>query len=196
MNTPFISEGEEADYTMKTSTRNLTIGLNDIVAWLSGKEGKDYESGYMYTYLMNKFENDENVAKSFAIRLLVHFIGDLVQPLHNEARFNKDNLTGDKGGNTFPLKNHYDVDELHALWDKLMYDGYHNIARPFTSDTWDSFQTQVTDVTTNYISAVKDTSSWASIDYDAFSKEAYDIAITVYDGLTPDAAVPQEYLDK
>ena len=29
---------------------------------------------------------------------------------------------------------------MHALWDKLLYDGYHNIARPFTEDTWDTFQ--------------------------------------------------------
>ena len=89
---------------------------------------------------MNKFDNDENIAKSYALRLLVHYIGDLVQPLHNSNRFNTEFPDGDKGGNAFPLKNHYGVDELHALYDKLMYDGYHNIARPISDDDWDTFQ--------------------------------------------------------
>ena len=176
------------------SSRDLVSGIKDIVAWMSGKEGEDYKAGYMFTYLMNKFGDDENVAKSFALRLLIHYMGDLVQPLHCENRYNSEFTAGDKGGNDFPLKYHYDVDELHALWDKIMYDGYHNIARPFTTDTWDEFQPQVTDTMTNY--PPKSSSLWESTDYDTFSQGSYDIAVKVYSGLTPDAAVPQAYLDE
>lgn len=170
--------------------------MDAIVAWLSGKEGDAYKTDYMYTYLMNKFSDDENTAKSFALRLLIHYMGDLAQPLHCENRYNTEFTAGDKGANEFPLKYHYDVDELHALWDKLIYDGYHNIARPFTSDTWNTFQPQVTDVMTNYAYAIADESSYASINYDTFAHQSYDIAITVYDGLTEDAAVPDAYIAK
>ena len=93
---------------------------------------------------MDKFDNNENVAKSYALRLLVHYVGDLVQPLHCENRYDTEFPEGDTGANDFPLKYHYDVDELHALWDKIIYDGYHNIDRPFTNETWDDFQPQVT----------------------------------------------------
>ena len=118
----------------------MTVALDSIVAWLSGKEGTDYKTSYIYIHLMDEFANDEDVAKSYALRLLIHYMGDLVQPLHCENRYNSEFPDGDKGGNLFPLKYHYDVDELHALWDKILYTGYHNIARPFTTTTWDDFQ--------------------------------------------------------
>ena len=65
----------------------------------------------MYNYLMPKFGNDEDLCKSYALRLLVHYVGDLVQPFHCETRFNDEFNTkdGDKGANMFPLKNHYEV---------------------------------------------------------------------------------------
>jgi len=114
---PFIEEGEEADYKISSSSRNITVGMYDIVAWLSGKQGTDYLTSYMYTFLMNKFANDEDVAKSYALRLLIHYLGDIVQPFHCENRYNTEFTAGDKGANAFPLKYHYTVDELHALWD-------------------------------------------------------------------------------
>lgn len=92
-----------------------------MVSWVSGKQGTAYKEGYMYTFLMKKFENDENVAKSYALRLIIHYMGDLVQPFHCENRFSKSYPKGDKGANAFPLPNHYEVKELHALWDKVLY---------------------------------------------------------------------------
>ena len=83
-----IEEGSESDYDIDTCVRNLTIGLSDITEWLSGKGGDDYKDHYMYTFLMSKFDNDEDVAKSYALRLLIHYVGDLVEPFHNEIRYN------------------------------------------------------------------------------------------------------------
>lgn len=193
---PNVTEGQASDYDIVDNPRNLTDALNSITAWLSGKQGTDYQTSSIYVHLMDEFAGDENVAKSYALRLLVHYMGDLMQPLHLENLYDSEFPTGDKGGNLFPLQYHYDVDELHALWDKLMYDGYHNIARPFTQQTWDDFQPQVDDVMTNYSYAVKDPASYESVDYDAFGEESYQIALTVYDGVTENEPVPQAYLDK
>ena len=49
---------------------------------------------------------------------------------------------------------------------------------------------------TDYAYAVKDTSVWETIDYEAMSQESYAIAIQVYDGITEDAVVSEEYQDK
>ena len=194
---PWIEEGEDADYKINLSSRNLTDGMTTIVNWLSGKHGKTiYESAYMYTFLMKKFENNEDAAKSYALRLLIHYMGDLMQPFHCENRFNKKYPSGDKGANAFALKNHYSVSELHALWDKILYDGKNNVARPFTDATWTSFQSDVDNVMTTYADAVKYKYYYQSVKYDDFAKESFDIAITLYDGLTEGEAVPQEYLDK
>jgi len=181
---PWVEEGSPSDYKLDSSSRNLTVGLYDIVAWLSGKQGDAYLTSYMYTYLMAKFNNNENVAKSYALRLLVHYMGDIVQPFHSEDRYNSEFLTGDKGANLFPLPYHYGVDELHALWDYVLYTQRTNIARPFTQESWDAFQPQVLDVMTTYKSAVADSAVYESVDFDAMSEESYQIAITLYDGVT------------
>ena len=93
----------------------------------------------MYPVLMKKFDNDENVAKSYALRLLIHYMGDIVQPFHCESRYSKAYLKGDKGANAFPLPDHYGVSELHALFDEVLYTQHKHIARPFDKDTWASF---------------------------------------------------------
>jgi len=158
--------------------------------------GTDYLDSYMYTYLMEKFDNNEDVAKSYALRLLIHYMGDIAQPFHCEDRYDDEFKEGDKGANLFPLPYHYDVDELHALWDKVLYDQHNNIARPFTESTWDDFQPQVTNVTDTYSYTVKDSSVYESTEYTSFAKESYDIAIQLYDGVTENEAVPQDYIDK
>ena len=158
--------------------------------------GTDYLDSYMYTYLMEKFDNNEDVAKSYALRLLIHYMGDIAQPFHCEDRYDDEFKEGDKGANLFPLPYHYEVDELHALWDKVLYDQHNNIARPFTESTWDDFQPQVTNVTDTYSYTVKDSSVYESTEYTSFAKESYDIAIQLYDGVTENEAVPQDYIDK
>lgn len=193
---PWIEEGQESDYDIQSSTRNLTVGLDDITAWLSGKLGDDYKSGYMYTFLMNKFDDNEDVAKSYALRLLIHYMGDIVEPFHSEYRYNSQYPEGDKGANSFPLPYHYGVDELHALIDEVLYTQHNHIARPFTAATWDSFQTEVTSVTDTYGYAVADPSTYETIDYDSMCLEAFEIAKTLYDGVTENEPVPQDYLDK
>jgi len=47
-----------------------------------------------------------------------------------------------------------------------------------------------------YKYAVKKTSSYKTIDYDAMNLESFDIAKTLYDGIKEGEAVPQAYLDK
>ena len=172
----------------------MTNALDSITAWLSGKEGDSYKTSSMYTHIMDEFDNDEDVAKSYALRLLIHYMGDLAQPLHCENRFDSEFPEGDRGGNDFPLKYHYDVDELHALWDKILYEGYHNIARPFTTESWDDFQPKVTDLMSEYAYTVKDKSVYESIDYTTFAHESFDIAKTLYAGVIENEAVPQDYL--
>ena len=195
LNTPWIETGSESDYDVKSSTRNITTGMADIRDWISGKNGEGYKESYMYTFLMSKFDNDENVAKSYALRLMIHYMGDIVQPLHCEMRYNSDYPDGDKGGNTFPLPNHYSIDELHALWDMVLYTQHTNIARPISDDDWSSFQIEVANITETYKYAAKKTGTY-TIDYDMFADESFKIAKTLYDGVTENEAVPQDYLDK
>ena len=73
--------------------------------------------------------------------MLVHFLGDIVQPLHNMGRFTRKYPDGDRGGNAFKLKSKYGVTNLHSLWDKVLYEERNNIPRPISAEDWADIET-------------------------------------------------------
>ncbi len=55
--------------------------------------------------------------KAFYLRMLVHLIGDLHQPMHI-------GLAEDRGGNDFKVQWFYKDTNLHSVWDTKMIDDY------------------------------------------------------------------------
>ena len=69
--------------------------------------------------------------QAVALRFLIHFCGDITQPLHCSTGVTTNLPAGDAGGNDFNLTSS-SWSELHALWD---YGGGYlsdSVARPFT----------------------------------------------------------------
>lgn len=64
---------------------------------------------------------NEEDAKSYALRLLIHYIGDIHQPLHASARVDKKYPKGDAGGNFFTVPAKENTKNLHAVWDSAVY---------------------------------------------------------------------------
>lgn len=64
-----------------------------------------------------KSEKSTKDEKAFYLKMLVHFMGDLHQPLHI-------GLAEDKGGNDFQVRWFKDGTNLHAVWDSKMIDSY------------------------------------------------------------------------
>lgn len=64
-----------------------------------------------------KNPNSSHTDKVFYLKLLIHFIGDLHQPLHvgREA---------DRGGNDIKVTWFYKPTNLHSVWDNKMIDSY------------------------------------------------------------------------
>ncbi|OHT02805.1 class I nuclease [Tritrichomonas foetus] len=58
-------------------------------------------------------------ALSFALRSLIHFLGDSHCPMHAVALFTKDLPTGDAGGNLYKFTNELGANaaQLHKIWD-------------------------------------------------------------------------------
>ena len=44
-----------------------------------------------------------NLGESLNLRLLIHYVGDLHQPLHATSRYTESHPNGDRGGNDFHL---------------------------------------------------------------------------------------------
>ncbi len=51
------------------------------------------------------------------LKLLVHVVGDIHQPLHTVNRFSKEHPRGDHGGNSHKIKSSI-ADNMHAYWDR------------------------------------------------------------------------------
>jgi hypothetical protein len=68
-----------------------------------------------------KTSNDKN-AQAQALRFVIHFVGDIHQPLHCTAKVSKAQPEGDQGGNLFKIKVVGDDgtlkdSNLHSYWD-------------------------------------------------------------------------------
>lgn len=76
------------------------------------------------------------------MRLLIHYIGDISQPLHTITRVTPRSPGGDKGGNLFNISSPVgfkDVTNLHSLWDTMIYADHTVMHTPFDNATWEAF---------------------------------------------------------
>jgi len=76
------------------------------------------------------------------MRLLIHYVGDISQPLHTLTRITEQFPKGDYGGNLFNISSPVgfkDVKELHALWDTAIYKQYKIDHIPFSEPDWEQF---------------------------------------------------------
>jgi len=73
---------------------------------------------------------------STALRFLIHYTGDIHQPLHATSRVNHEYPAGDRGGNSFPVPAKDGVSNLHSVWDSVIFGftGYESL--PFTEADW------------------------------------------------------------
>jgi len=104
-----------------TQCKSEPVGQNDIV-WALGEALHILKVGHLHY-------TDHAALQFFHgywLRVLVHLMGDLHQPLHNCSGCNKYFPEGDRGGNEWKIKtdiinkfhgHNKKVDELHLLWD-------------------------------------------------------------------------------
>lgn len=76
------------------------------------------------------------LGNGFNLRFLIHYVGDVHQPLHATSRYTQDYPNGDAGGNLYPLADMGNIDELHALWDSVIFKYYDDIKQPLSDDDW------------------------------------------------------------
>jgi S1/P1 Nuclease len=57
-------------------------------------------------------------AKGFSLRILLHVVGDIHQPMHAVNQFSAEHPKGDQGGNLVHLGRNQIATNLHTYWDK------------------------------------------------------------------------------
>jgi len=75
---------------------------------------------------------------STAMRLLLHYAGDIHQPLHATSRVNHEYTQGDRGGNSVVLPSVSGAKNLHSVWDSVIYSRATDFDLPFSTSDWDS----------------------------------------------------------
>ena len=93
---PFSLDGTPAG---PPNTMNAVWGVKMATYWLTNKQATPLEKG-------------------IALRILIHIVGDLHQPLHAITKISQQYPTGDRGGNLVRLSKNSIASNLHAYWDK------------------------------------------------------------------------------
>ena len=65
------------------------------------------------------------------MRFIIHYVGDMHQPLHSTTRVDHKYPKGDFGGNLVYLPDREGAHNLHAVWDSVGYEftGYAELVR-------------------------------------------------------------------
>jgi len=116
----------------KPDVHDNVEALNGLIAWMNSPSATNYP----VTETKSQTPGGVKMAYSTALRLIIHYAGDIHQPLHSTSRVNNDYPAGDRGGNSVYLPRHDGVSNLHASWDSVQYEftGYAQL--PFSSSGW------------------------------------------------------------
>ena len=142
------------------------------------------------TNLLDTSDTPSNRAVS--LRYLLHFVGDIEQPLHCSTAVSASSPGGDAGGNGFSITG--DWSNLHSLWDAG--GGYltNSIARPLTAGGQSVLNAKVAAIETDYpynytnnVGTIPDPLTWAL--------EGWSLAQTIsYVGITRNTSPSGAYL--
>jgi hypothetical protein len=114
-------EGYQESYVFQTMiNRNLSLFELDDNNYDPHDEGEDLPAALTPEESGPPYRSEEG-AKSYALRLLIHYLGDIHQPLHCATHLSRKLPGGDHGGTLFPIPYHYSSDTLHAVWDSALY---------------------------------------------------------------------------
>ena len=193
---PYLKDGgKPSDFNIDKHSEDVTHAINAIVAWFNK------QSGYQNTSYYQKFHGSwptgasEAERLSIALRFLIHYVGDSHQPLHSESMYNKAFPSGDRGGNSWSLPSRSGLNELHGVWDRVVYAWSKNPAIPFTSSTWSDFDSKVSQLMGKY--SKSSLGNVSDLNSQHWQDESFDIASHfAYLGLQQGQALPDYYVSQ
>lgn len=133
----------------------------------------DILQGIKSCILNIRSETTTKEEKAFALKMLIHFVGDLHMPLHAGN-------TADKGGNSINVKWFGQNSNLHRVWD---------------SDMIDDYQMSYSELSKNNVALsddqIKEIEKGTLLDW---VNETRALALSVYEGVQPDEKLGYKYM--
>lgn len=190
---PYLSEGDSIkDYpNYQFAAENLVEALKAFGGWL---KGDDSQKNTVYIQeVMDEYPVEKD-AKSFALRMVIHLIGDIHQPLHTTSEVNSQFPEGDRGGNGHKAPSKDGANNLHAIWDSVLYEyaTYPNL--PYSNSDWSWISNEASKLSQQY--PVSSSKVYKG-DYDRWAQEGLDAAGPyVYDGFVDNQLPSKAYQDR
>ena len=147
---PYLDKGGDiSDYNFTFGEVNLVEALTTCVLIVKGDTASIASDDAYYKQIQDWFSYEVDQV-SFALRLIIHYVGDAHQPLHAVAEVDDDHPTGDRGGNDQWVPNKDGAGNLHAVWDSVLYEytGYPNL--PLSDSDWNHFTNVAADLASKY----------------------------------------------
>lgn len=192
---PFLSEGGKiSDFNFTFDAHNVTEVLRNLGDWFTQAEG--YQNSYEYQQIMEHTYKDHSEANglSTAMRFVIHYTGDVHQPLHATSRVNHEYPKGDFGGNAVPLPDKLGAQNLHSVWDSVIYEYTGHSKLPFTQSDWELITQQAQDLMAKY---EIDPSEANNLDSRVWAQESFMISkSTVYPYVQPNQALSDDYIQQ
>lgn len=138
------------------------------------------------------------LGKSIAMRNLIHFVGDIHQPLHTTGQFSKELPDGDQGGNLFLIQR-YDTaswNNLHFVWDHLFDQGT-EVFSPLTEAQYSEISGFASKIMAEFTYESLQDQIEGSSQPEDWAKEGYELCKNfVYVGIVENEKLPSDYEEK
>ena len=133
-------------------------------------------------------------SKGFMLRILIHMVGDIHQPLHCTSLYNSQFPKGDRGGNSFKIK-HERYDSLHSLFDAAFGLGERQPERPVSDEDRRLVDQLATFLKGEYPREAFPQTGEKNIAH--WRDESHEIAVRfAYTGITPNERPPESYMQE
>lgn len=180
----WFDEGAQERYMTPNLFANATFAIQDAMNTLSSNT-------------VDAFGSSKAIfGKSISLRVLVHIMGDIHQPLHNSERITPGRPDGDWGGNAFKI-DHYSnpqQNNLHFIWDEMFRPLSETIRTNLPTEKYLLVKQRAEDIMGEHSleSLLPQIEQNASIE--SWSQEGYDLATNfVYKGLKEGTKLSEDY---
>jgi hypothetical protein len=195
---PWLDQGGKmSDFNFTAQPHNITEAIKTIVQCFHeiNDDSSNCSGSYIYQQIRSHpASQTDREALSVMMRLLIHYVGAIHQPLHTITRIDKAYPQGDDHGRSLPIAPKDNITELHAAWDSVLYkyEGHANL--PYQDQDWDAFGKIATDLYNKY--DVEDPSA-RDLDVDHWARESFGIAQEyAYPGVKENQPLSDSYISK
>jgi hypothetical protein len=124
---------------------------------------------------------------------VIHYVGDVHQPLHATAEVNSTYPSGDQGGNYEKVPSVNGVSNLHSVWDSVIYQYPGYPVMPLSTADWDWYTSTSATMASDY---PVNSANILSEDYAGWAQQSNELAIQyVYPGFVTGSTPSQTYQD-